>query len=218
MAGIFFLIALVAALYLFFSAKGPIANSNIEWDSATTAVLEDINSGSSSINFVLGECPLVVKDGERVVAALPNTALLEPLTIRVRDGNRHHSSFATGRSARASWGSSSYTSEFAPHDELRQADVGTFILTDRRLVFMGALKTLVVDLSKIMGVDHLSCGIAVHCEGKEDVDSFKIAQDLKLPYLKDGKALAVPFSGPILERVVSHAMAKTRSQHAASAA
>lgn len=123
MAGIFLLVALVAILYLLFSANGPFVNSPIaqmikaifsgnttrEVGFAITAALEAINSGSSNINFVLDECPLVVKDGERVLAVLPNTALLEPQTIRVRHGNRHHSSFGMGYRYRSSWGSSSYT-------------------------------------------------------------------------------------------------------------
>lgn len=83
---------------------------------------------------------------------------------------------------------------------------------------MGAVKTVVIDLNKIVGVDRRPDGIALHCEGKQVVESFKIAQDLKLGYLENGKHQAVPFSGPILERIVSQAMARHGGQHVASAA
>lgn len=210
MAGFFFLIALAAISYYFWLSK----RSNRETATTAATILEAVAS-DTHINLIFGECPLVTKDGERIIAALPNTALQEPLIIRTREGHRYRSSFRTGR---ASWGSSSYTSELAPHDELREIDIGIFILTDQRVVFMGGLKTLILDLKNILGVDHHADGITIHCEGKEDVESFKISNDLKIPYLKDGKAMAVALSGPVLERIVNREMARSRIQHAASAA
>jgi hypothetical protein len=213
MAGFFFLAALAAVIYLLFSG-----NSTKELDSATEAILEAINNGTSDINFALSECPLVIRDGERVVAVLPRTTLLEPQTIRVRHGNRHHSSFGTGRHYRSSWGSSSYTSEFAPHDELRETDLGTLVVTDRRVAFMGPLKTVVIDLGNIIGIDRHPDRIAIHGEKEKVVESFGIAKDLTLAYLENGKQRAAPFSGPILERLVVQAMAKHGNQRIATAA
>jgi hypothetical protein len=211
-AGFLFLAALAAFAYSIFAW-----NSTKKGDSRAEAILLAISNGSSDVNFVLGECPLMTKDNERVVAVLPQTELLEPKTIRIRRGKRNHSSFGYGRHYRSSWGSSEYTSEFVPHDELRRADLGTFIVTDRRVAFMGPLKTVMIDLGNVVGIDRHPNGIALHCEKEKSVESFNIAQDLKLAYFEAGKQLAVPFSGSILERLVIQEVAKHSNQRIAAA-
>jgi hypothetical protein len=58
----------------------------------TAKVLELISAGTGDINFILTTAPIVVSEQEKIVAVLPNTDLLEPRSVRVREGKRYSSS------------------------------------------------------------------------------------------------------------------------------
>jgi hypothetical protein len=145
-------------------------------------VLELISTGTTGINFILTAPPLVISKGEKVVAALPNTTLLEPRSVRVREGRRSSSSMRMTYGY--STGTGGYTSTTESRDQLKTVDRGTLVVTDQRIAFMGALKTISIDVKAIMGVDPHPDGIALHCKDKEKVESFKISDDLKRPFTK----------------------------------
>jgi hypothetical protein len=168
-------------------------------------VLELISTGTADINFILTAAPLVLSEQEKVVAVLPNTDLLEPRSVRVREGRRYSSSVRMTYGY--STGSGRYTSTTESRDQLKTIDRGTLVVTDQRIAFMGALKTISIDVKKIIGVDPHPDGIALHCKDKEKVESFKISDDLKLTYHEDLQEVSVPFIGPILERIISRTMA-----------
>jgi len=178
----------------------------------TAKVLELISSGTADINFILTAAPIVVSEGEKVVAVLPNTDLLEPRTVRIREGKRHSSSMRIVRGY--STGSGSYTSTTESLDQLKTIDRGTLVVTDQRIAFMGALKTISIDVKKIMGVDPHADGVALHCKDKEKVESFKISGGLKLTYHEDQQEVSVPFIGSFLERIISLTMSGQRSRTA----
>jgi hypothetical protein len=178
-------------------------------------VLEDISSGTTNINFVLTAPPLVVSENEKVAAVLPKTTLLEPKMVRVRQGSRHSSSV---RMSRYSVGSGDYTSTSESHEQLRAIDLGTLVVTDQRIVFLGKLKTISIDVSKMMGVDEYRDSIGIHCKDKGNVESFKISNDLMLTYHEDQKDVLVPFAGQILGHIVSHAMADHDARKGTAAA
>jgi hypothetical protein len=174
-------------------------------------VLELISSGTTNINFIFTTAPIVVSEQEKVVAVLPNTNLLEPRTVRLREGRRYSSSM---RSHGYTAGSGRYTSTTESRDQLKTIDRGTLVVTDQRIAFMGTLKTISIDVKKIIGVDPHSDGIALHCKDKEKVESFKISDDLKLTYYEDRQEVSVPFVGSFLERIISLTMSGQRSRTA----
>src|SRR5258708_37556662 len=114
-------------------------------------VLEDISSGTTNINFVLTAPPLVVSEDEKVAAVLPKTTLLEPKVVRVRQGNRHSSSMRIARGY--SVGSGNYTSTTESREQLGAIDLGTLVVTNQRIALMGKLKTISIDVDKIIAVD-----------------------------------------------------------------
>jgi len=179
-------------------------------------VLELISTGTADINFVLTAAPLVVSEHEKVVAVLPNTTLLEPRSVRVRQG-RHYSS-SVRMTYGYSTGSGRYTSTTESRDQLKTIDRGTLVVTDQRIAFMGALKTISIDVGKIMGIDPHPDGISLHCKDKQKVESFKISDKLKLTYHEDQQEVSVPFIGPFLERIISLTMSDQGSTNAILAA
>jgi hypothetical protein len=168
------------------------------------SLLAALASGHRDINFILAPNPLVVSKNEKVIAVLPHTTLLEPRSVRVRNGSRTSSSvrWASGFST----GSGDYTSTTESRDQLREIDSGTLIVTDQRVAFLGALKTITIPTQKISGMDRYTDAIAVHCEGKEKVETFRISATLQLTYQGDDNAVSVPFVGPILGFLVSQTM------------
>jgi hypothetical protein len=178
-------------------------------------VLEDISSGTTDINFVLAASPLVVSEHEKVAAVLPKTTLLEPKMVRVREGSRHSSSM---RMASYSVGSGNYTSTTESQEQLRAIDLGTLVVTNQRIVFLGKLKTISIDVNKMIGVDEYRDSIGVHCKDKEKVDSFKISNDLMLTYHEDQKDVLVPFAGQILGSIIGHTMAEHDARKETTAA
>jgi hypothetical protein len=178
----------------------------------TAKVLELISAGTADINFILTTPPIVVSEQEKIVAVLPNTDLLEPRSVRVREGQRYSSSTRIVRGY--STGSGRYTSTTESRDQLKTIDRGTLVITDQRIAFMGALKTISIDVKKIMGVDPHPDGVALHCKDKEKVESFKISDGLKLTYHEDQQEVSVPFIGSFLERIISMTMSGQRPRSA----
>jgi hypothetical protein len=196
----------IAVLSHFNNEKGVALSTSTASEAAQISkLLEIISAGTADINFILAAAPLVIIEHEKVVAVLPKTALLEPKTVRVRQGNRHGSSMRMGFGY--STGSGGYTSITETREQLKTVDEGTLVVTDQRVAFLGALKTIAIDVDKIIGVDESRDGIALHCEGKEKVESFKISEELMLTYREDQKEVSVPFAGQILERIISQTMA-----------
>jgi hypothetical protein len=182
----------------------------------SSRILDIINRGMASINFILAAPPIVLSEHEKVIAVLPKTILLEPKAVRVRQGSRHGSSmqFVRGYSV----GSGSYKSTSESRDQLRTIDDGTLVVTNQRVAFLGALKTVTMDLSEIIGVDECGDGIRLHRKNKENVESFRISDDLKLTFKDGDEDVSVPFTGQILELVINKAMAISNERKARVAA
>jgi hypothetical protein len=179
--------------------------------SRISKVLELISKdGGSRINFNLAPNPLAISTGEKVLAVLPHTRLLEPRSVRIRQGRRSSSSIRWSRGY--STGSGGYSSTAETQDQMRQIDEGTLVLTDKKVAFLGALKTITVDLKNILGVEEFRYGVAIHREDRENVETFKISEKLTLIYREGDETLSVPFAGPILERLISRALGGARGQ------
>ena len=58
------------------------------------------------------------------------------------------------------------------HEELKEIDQGTLVLTTKRLCFSGALRSLEIDLRKLISVDAYSNAVAVRRSGKEKTEFF----------------------------------------------
>jgi hypothetical protein len=174
----------------------------------TSRLINLLRSGSTNVKFIFGEIPLVIYKNEKVLAALPNTALLEPKLVRVRQGSRYASRGRLG-------GFSNYSSTTESREQLKQRDVGTLVVTDQRVAFLGQLKTVSIDAGEILGVDTLPDGVALHCKSKENVESFKISPDLMVTYAQDLDEVSVPFTGAILGCIIDKATEHTAEIEAA---
>jgi hypothetical protein len=58
------------------------------------------------------------------------------------------------------------------HEELKDIDQGTLVLTTKRLAFAGSKRSLVTDLPKLVSVDAYGDGFAVRQAGKEKTEFY----------------------------------------------
>ena len=73
-------------------------------------------------------------------------------------------------------------------------------------------------VNKIMGADQYPHGIGLHCMDKEKVEAFRISNDLMLTYKEVQENISLPFTGAVLERLISRALAGSSNRKAAAAA
>ena len=178
-------------------------NPNLE-AAALSRLLGLIDSGSKSINLVSGEMPLVLLDQERAVAVLPKSTLWEPRAVRISSGGYGGTSFRIGKGFWIHSGRSKSTSQSL--DKLQAADRGTLVVTNKRIAFLGVLKTVCTDLKSIVSIDTYQDGIGLHLKNKQKVECFNVASNINITWTEGDQKVSVPFGGQILEHVVKHAL------------
>lgn len=108
-----------------------------------------------------GNKEILLKNGESLVFALPDISLMEPRSVRHAIYGGPSFRLAKGVSFRVG------VSRSESHDELRTVDTGTFTLTDKRLVFSGAKRTVAVNLGSLVSVEAYADGIGIHRDGRQ---------------------------------------------------
>lgn len=112
------------------------------------------------------EAPVLLRPWERVVLCLYGIVLREPK--RVSRGLYGGPSFHLGKGVSFRLGA--FQAE--GHDELDDADQGTLVLTNQRLVFAGELRSMTVELAKVSAVDSDYDSITIHRPGKDRPQSY----------------------------------------------
>ena len=191
--GIFYLYKMIAA-----EARRKAAETAL-----LSKTLAEIELGKSKINFVLTTIPFALSGQEKGLAAFPNMTLLKSKSIQVSQGRRQGSSV---RFKRVSFSSGSRATASETRDLLRPIDTGTLIVTNRRVTFLGVLKTLSFEVDKLLAVDSYADAVGLHVAGQEKVESFKVPEALKLKCVLEGQDLAIPVGGQILGRIIRQAM------------
>ena len=137
--------------------------------------------------------PLGFDSDELVVFVLPGVRLLEPRAVRRSRSNYGGPTIrlAKGLSFRLGAG----TSQSESSDELRDIDQGTLVLTTKRLVFMGSMRTSNVKLDDIIGIESYTDGIQVHRERKQRAETYVLGQPLQIV---EGSGQGLTVFGPMI--------------------
>jgi len=145
----------------------------------------DLAARGIQIKLIAGEAPnIALRNGEHLLCVFPNTSLLEPRAVRTWLSNYGGASIrvAKGLSFRA--GQSRGVSE--SHDEMRSLDLGTLLLTNERLVFIGSQRTNSVALNKVIDIEGLTDAVVVHREGKEKSPGARVSVSVHSSDLSSG--------------------------------
>jgi hypothetical protein len=161
----------------------------------------ELKSGKINFTFIQANTPVILKNNEKVYCAISNVILKEPRAVRVTRGGY------AGPSVRIAKGISfhlgSFGSSSQSHQEIKTIDKGVLTLTNQRLIFSGAMKTISISIDKIVQIDPFTDGISLHKEGREKTQYFLWGKNIsQIKLVINNRSYPEAFSGLIFEFLV----------------
>lgn len=143
---------------------------------------------------------IILKKGEQAYLEIPNVSLVEPRAVRTSTGGYGGGSvrIAKGVSIRMGGGQGRSVS----HDELMNIDSGELLLTNQRLIFVGAKKSSNIVLSKIMNLTAYSDGLEVQIENRQKPQYFKGTERTVKSFKVDGTLVKLPLNASNLKSII----------------
>ncbi len=164
-----------------------------------------LSEGTLRVSFRGVDTPVMLKPSEEILFALPDVTLKEPRAVRKSSGGYAGPSFRVAKGVYFRMGRFGSSSE--SHQEIRDIDRGILTVTGERLIFSGNMKTVNVDLRKIVQIDPFTDGLALHREGREKTQYFVWDENIGRIQLSEGeRKYAEPISGMIVKCVMEGAI------------
>ncbi len=162
-----------AGIY-FFAKKGPKESTQTKsiFNNIPEEVLEREFQGLREM-FVNGEMAnkmttdLILKKDEYLIFDIPGVSLCEERTIKTKGSTR---SVRVRVMKGVSVGLGGF--EASPETKVIPIDTGNFTLTNKRVHFAGATKTVDYPLTKINTIEELDSGVAISRSGKSKVEYY----------------------------------------------
>lgn len=144
--------------------------------------------------------PIILKKNEEADLVLNGILLREPRAVRQTYGGYGGPTFRVAKGVSFRLGSVAAHSE--SHEELRDIDKGTLVLTNKRLIFIGSKRTNNIDLKKIIAIEAYKDGIGSQRENKQKTEYFIGTNNSTLTFTINRRSHRVPFIGPILKAAI----------------
>jgi hypothetical protein len=140
---------------------------------------EEYARGVYPLMLICGPVPGVnLKVGETIQACVPNTTLMEPRAVR------RYQAGSRGVSIRVMKGLSfrvgGYAGQSESHEELRSIDVGTLVLTNERLLFVGSKRTTNIRLADLVTVEAYADALRISRQGKAKPEFYALDLNQRL--------------------------------------
>ena len=146
--------------------------------------------------------PILLKAGELTLFVLPGVSLHEPRSVTRGAYGGPSVHVAKGVTLRVGG------FQAQSHEELKELDQGTLVLTTKRLCFSGALRSLEIDLRKLISVDAYSNAVAVRRSGKEKTEFFFGLDHHTYSFAVQDRRYTEPMSGLILKYAIEGLLAQ----------
>jgi hypothetical protein len=142
------------------------------------------------------DASLMLKAGEKAFFSLPDITLREPRSVSngVYGGPSIH--IAKGVTIRTD------AFQAQSHEELKDIDQGTLVLTNKRLVFVGSKRSVETALAKLISVDAYSDAVAVRRQGKEKTEFYLGLDHGFYEFTIQGRSYKEQFSGLMLKYMI----------------
>ncbi len=167
--------------------------------------LERVSAGTININFKGVESPVILRPGEELLFTLPNVTLKEPRAVRKSSGGYAGPSFRIAKGVyfrMGRFGSTSTSSQ-----EIKDLDRGVLTITNQRFMFSGNMKTVNLDIRKIMQIDPFRDGIGLHKDGRERTQYFVWNENMGRMQLSVGdRSYAETINGMIVKCLIEGAV------------
>jgi len=163
--------------------------------------LTALKEGEVSIRMIYDNSPVLLKRKEELQVVLPNVALWEPRSVRQSVGGYGGPSFRIAKGV--SWRLGAFKAQSESHEELRAIDQGRFTLTNKRLIFSGAKRTVDINLNKLVSIEPYSDGIAVRTSGRQRTQYFVIdPRQITATVTIGNRVYQEPFTGLMLQYLI----------------
>ncbi|MCE5214549.1 MAG: zinc-ribbon domain-containing protein [Methanobacterium sp.] len=144
--------------------------------------------------------PMILKKNEVCNLVLPNISFLEARSVRQTLGGYGGPSFRVAKGVSFRLGGVSARS--VSHDELKKIDQGTLVLTSKRLTFLGSMRTVNIDLRKIVAIEPYKDGIGSQRENKQKTEYFTGTDKTTLTFSNDNRRISIPVNGAVLKAAI----------------
>lgn len=155
---------------------------------------------NGKINLTPVSSPVILKKNETAYISLPNITLSEPRAVRVSKSGGYGTSYrlAKGFTVHSGTGQSRSVS----HDEIMAIDIGTFVITNKRVVFVGSKKSVNIDLKKILSMTVYKDGISIQRENKQKIEYFTKTNRHSMDFTIDGRTHSLPLEGYFIKAII----------------
>ena len=150
-------------------SSGGLSNTQ-QYEAAMEQWMTALKEGEISVKMIYDNSQVLLKRKEELQVVLPNMSLWEPRSLRQSVGGYGGPSFRIAKGL--SWRLGVFKAQSESHEELRAIDQGRFTLTNKRLIFSGAKRTVDINLNKIISIEPYSDGIAVRTSGRQKTQYF----------------------------------------------
>lgn len=159
------------------------------------------NLAAGNVNLTSNKpSPMIMKKGETVTIVMNNISFMESRSVRQTIGGYGGPSFRVAKGVSFRFGGVSARS--VSHEELKKIDRGSLVLTNKRLAFLGSMRTINIDLRKIVAIEPYKDGIGSQRENKQKTEYFTGTQNTVLNFTKNGRNVSIPLNGVVLRAAV----------------
>lgn len=167
--------------------------------------LMGLENGSIPIKYS-GQSPVILKKDEFISIIMENINLQEPRAVRQTHAAYGGPTIRVAKGVSFRMGGASARSE--SHEEIKVIDNGKFVLTNKRLIFIGTKRTVNIDLRKIMAIVPYKDGIESQRENKQKPEYFTGTDRHTLNYTINGRSGTVPIYGNVLKAAIQGLISK----------
>lgn len=161
--------------------------------------LQQLSSGAVTITPKIHSI-IVLNPNEQFVYEIPDVIFSVSRTIGV-SSSTHRDSFI--RLAReGTWRMGGFKAKSESHEKLTNIDTGILTVTNKRLIFAGAVKKLSIDLKKIISIESYDDGISLSKEGTGSPGYFTNIDKEKVTLSVQGRKYEIPMDGLILKILI----------------
>ena len=169
-------------------------------------VVNKLSSGEANLKTV--NSPVILKKNEEAYLSLPNIKLSEPRAVRVSQSGGVGTSYRVGKGLTVHSGTGQ--SKSVSHDKIMAIDTGTFVITNKRLVFVGSKKSVNIDLKKILSINIFKDGISIQRENKQKVEYFTGTNKSSMDFTLEGRKQTLDLEGYLVRAIILGQISKLK--------
>ncbi len=179
--------------------KKELRTAEIQHENDIKTFINKLQHGMITIN-TSDNSPIIPKRNEKTSIVMNNISLLEPRSI-----HNFHGGYG-GPTIRVAKGVSFRVGGFAgqgeSHEEIRNIDKGTLVLTNKRLIFIGSKRTTNIDLRRIIAIKSYKDGVESQRTDKQKSEYFTGTDKSSISFTTNGKRNTIPITGVVLKAAI----------------